>query len=509
MRRPVCRKCIKAKRTCTGYDRDFIFVNRTPSSSSATATSVLAERRARRQAADPGSEADLHYLFSESWHNCGEFRRYALKLLEATYLPKLHVSERFSWAYCLPDLLKPSKSLDTSLFAFCLSQLHVTGAGSASLYQCLDQYNTALRYLYADLDDEGRRSQEETLAAIIVLSTCELFIYPTASGWSIHARGINEILRLRDPEAANTPAWRHLSSRIRIVCTLEALTKRQGQILKCAMYRRAITESSISCPLDEVFRMTADIPAILEQAVALCSIRDHDALLRESAAVTQSILAMVKSFEVWLDECWKASSSLRVWSVPSRAVNLADVDPSNKNFPYCFEFESLVVGVPVVMCWAVATQLYSHVIQIYDLVQARLGRHITLQYLLTQADTTVVDAASHDSPLLTADRGRSIQDVRDEGTRMARNVCQSMEYMHRIEMGTYGGHSTTYPTWSARQYFRLHPGHEREASWLQNMHKMEGTGTRWGLSLMTFADIEEPLAGLCQDLSKNRRVCAV
>ncbi|XXH00727.1 tRNA dimethylallyltransferase, mitochondrial [Hypoxylon texense] len=516
MRRPVCRKCVKAKRTCAGYDRDLIFVNRTPSSSSVNATSVLAERRALRQLKDaaspgnPASEADLQYLFSESRHNCSAFRKYAVRLLEATYLPKQPVSTSegsFSWAYRLADLLKPSKALDTSIFAFCLSQLHVTGAGSASLYQCLDQYNTALRYLYADLDDPKKLSQEETLAAIIVLSTCELYVCPVSTGWSVHAHGIAEVLRLRDPETTNTPAWRHLFSRMRLVCTIEALTKREAQILRNDIWRQIVAESKLSGPLDEVFNMTGEIPGLLERAVALVSITGQDDLLRESAAVALSLLALAKSFDMWLDECWKATTALRVWSIPSRVVNPADVDPSNRIFPFSFEFESLVVAVPVIMCWGTAAQLYSNVIQIHDLVEARLGRRITLQSLLSGADTDAagrLEASSQSTPPLTGDEGRSIQDIRDEGAKMARNVCQSLEYLHRIEMGTYGGHATTYPAWSARQYFRLHQGYEREASWLQNMHKMEGPGTRWGLALMTFTNIDEPLAGFCEDKTRSK-----
>ncbi|KAI1643514.1 uncharacterized protein F4817DRAFT_349552 [Daldinia loculata] len=507
MTRPFCLKCIKSKRQCTGYGRDLIFVNRTPSCPSTTAMSVLSELRAQEgpksASPNPKAEATLHQLFSESSHNCREFRMYAVELLEAMYLPKQSVSSEgsFSWVYHVTDLNEPSKSLDTALFAFCLAQLHVTGTGGPSLYQCLDQYNTALQHLYSDLADSERRFREETLAAIVVLSTCELFVCPAENGWSVHARGIAEILRLRDPGMKSTPAWRHLFSRMRIVCTLEALTKRQAQILENDIWRQIVTESGLAVALDEVYRMIADFPGILERAVALPSISDQSVLLKESAAVTQSILAMVESVESWHDGFWKASPTPRSWSVPSRAVNPADADPSNKIFPFCFEFESLSVAVPVVMCWSVSTQLYSTVIQIHSLVQARLGRQIDLKDLLSQAGATVIDAASpSESPnritlLPNTGTGRSIQDIQSEGTRMARYVCQSMEYFHRIEMGTYGGHATTYPSWSARQYFRLHPGHEREWLWIQNMHMMEGPNTRWGLSMMTFADIAEPLGG--------------
>lgn len=264
-----------------------------------------------------------------------------------------------------------------------------------------------------------------------------------------------------------------------------------------------MTESGFNGALDEVYRMAADIPAILERAVRLPSIGDQTGLLKEAAATAQSILAMVRSFESWYDEYCKAAQTHRFWSVPSCAANPADVDPANKVFPLCFMFESLSVAVTVVMCWSVAAQLYSNVIQIYDLVQERLGRHIELGFILAQADPPVaVDPAASPSGASspsarspTTEKVRSIQDIRTEGARMARYVCQSLEYFHRTEMGTYGGHAATYPTWSARQYFRLHPGHEREWSWLRNIHKMEGPGTRWGLSMMTFEDIIEPLGG--------------
>ncbi|KAI0126708.1 hypothetical protein BJ170DRAFT_596283 [Xylariales sp. AK1849] len=504
-----CNTCrqrrLKAKRACEGYDRNRIFVNRTLSSPSTTATSVLSGLRAQQQPTDilanPNVEAGLRSLFSESSNNNHEFRKYAVKLLEATYLPKQPVSseENFSWAYRLVDLTGPSKSLDTSLFAFCITQLHFTGTSKASLYQCLDQYNTALQHLNSDLDDPQRRFQEETLAAILVLTTCELFVCPVENGWSVHARGIAEILRLRNPGMASTPAWRHLFARMRVVCTLEALTKRQAQILENDMWRQTATEFGVNGALDEVLQMIADIPAIFERADKLPSISDRSALLNESAAVVRSILAMVNSLESWHGEFWKASPTARAWLVPSCAANPADGDPFDKTFPLCFEFESLSVATPILMCWAVNAHLYSNVIQIYDLIQARLGRRVGLEYLLAQADSTMVEAASQleesrgNTPMSTAHKGCSIQEIHNEGSRMARYVCQSLEYFHRIDMGTYGGHATTYQSWSARQYFRLHPGREREWLWLLNIHKMDGPGTRWGLAMKTFADIVEPL----------------
>ncbi|KAI0892956.1 hypothetical protein F4806DRAFT_477725 [Annulohypoxylon nitens] len=115
-------KCITSKRACTGYGRNLVFINRTPSTPLTTATSVLSSLRAQHQPkailANGSIQADLHRLFSESPHKSQEFRKYAVELLQATYLPKPPFSSSFnvdtiegsfSWVYRLADLTKPSK----------------------------------------------------------------------------------------------------------------------------------------------------------------------------------------------------------------------------------------------------------------------------------------------------------------------------------------------------------------------------------------------------------------
>ncbi|KAI0427920.1 hypothetical protein F5Y09DRAFT_332959 [Xylaria sp. FL1042] len=532
LRRPFCRKCAKAKRECTGYDRgNRIFVNRSPSSPSTNAAEILSKKPHQYQPspANPGptaEEADMLYrLFRRSDisddNSPQKFRKCAVGLLKATYLPNQHVTHAentrqgsFSWVYGLEDLDKPSRSLDTALFAFCITQLHVTrtGGGNTSLYECLDTYNTALQYLASDLDAPDRLAREETIAAILVLSIHELFVSPRQNGWSIHARGITEILRLREPGKSKSPAWRHLTTRMRVLCTLEALTKRQGQILlDNDIWRQIVHESGFNGALDEVYHMIGDVPTMLGQAATLSFIADANVLLNESAIVVRDMLAIVDIIEAWHDAFWKAAptNTPRYRLVPSTAINPADRNGDggeDKVFPYCFEFESLNVGVPIVMCWAVIAQLYSNIIQICELVELRLGypHRIALGALLARIDDTNASSVDMSSlPLAAAatsnKKNMSIDNIASEGTRMARYVCQSLEYYHRVEMGTYGGHSTTYPCWSARQYFRLHAGHEREEAWVRNIHNMKGPGTRWGLSMMTFADVAEPLGSRFQN----------
>lgn len=261
------------------------------------------------------------------------------------------------------------------------------------------------------------------------------------------------------------------------------------------VWRQIVSEpGGIHTPLDQVYQMVADVPAILEQAVFLTRVDAEGTLLERSSAVTKSLLAMAKSLRIWHDEFCEASPTPQYWLIPSQVASPANTDNAERLFPLCFEFQSLDAAVPIVMCWAVLAQLYSHVIQICDLVQLRLDRHIDAEDLLSRREITAA------SPGLTSeqravDNDQPAIDIHKEGGKMARSVCQSLEYFHWVEMGTYGSHATTYPCWSSRQYFRLHPGYEKELSWVQNVHQMKGDGMRWGLSMMTFADIPDPLRG--------------
>lgn len=173
-----------------------------------------------------GPAADLHNLYLGSSVLPGDFRAYSIELLRDYYLPRnlkfedpIEDQGSFSWAYTLTTLKGPSAALDVSLFALCLSQIYITGTGNTTLSKCLDWYNDGLQYLRRDLQNPSTQYTDETLAAIVVLSTCELFITQGDGGWRTHARGVANVIKARGTTASGqTPMWRHLLSRFRIIC---------------------------------------------------------------------------------------------------------------------------------------------------------------------------------------------------------------------------------------------------------------------------------------------------
>lgn len=116
------------------------------------------------------------------------------------------------------DLTNLSEALDTALLALCVGQLYVTSTGPGTLEQGLALCNNAITKLRAEIEHPETRFREETLAAIVILSTCELFMGPADDGFRAHALGISEILRQSSHPTFQSRTWQALLTRLRVIC---------------------------------------------------------------------------------------------------------------------------------------------------------------------------------------------------------------------------------------------------------------------------------------------------
>jgi hypothetical protein len=109
-----------------------------------------------------------------------ELRCNAFQILKVLYLPhdaesnETEATNAFSWVHAACQLSLPSRILDLSLLTFCAIQIHVVEPRSDSLDVALQLYSETLPELVRVLADVDERSKDGTLAAIVVLSTCEV-----------------------------------------------------------------------------------------------------------------------------------------------------------------------------------------------------------------------------------------------------------------------------------------------------------------------------------------------
>lgn len=143
---------------------------------------------------------------------------------------------------------EPSDALDQSLLAFCAIQIRVAGEDSITYKDIAKLYNNALVTIIKELD-KGPAVVEETLGAIVTLSTCEvtpsfsfsfiffphiklqntnptlyqLFIFIGDQSLTAHAYGASKILLNRDV-LRPSPCWDRLITRVCIICVCFHLT---------------------------------------------------------------------------------------------------------------------------------------------------------------------------------------------------------------------------------------------------------------------------------------------
>ena len=163
-------------------------------------------------------------------------------------------------------------------------------------------------------------------------------------------------------------------------------------------------------------------------------------------------------------------------AVPTKLENPADEPYRSKLFPFALQFDSLETASLVVFWRSVVLQVLCSMID--------LCRHFYDPILISASSQPDHFAAS--KPVLNS-RFPTASSLKNEADRLARYLCQSFEYCHRIENGTVGPQMTCYAQWILKSYFeRFH--YERELAWCLNIKNMKGPGFFTGIELMEFHD---------------------
>lgn len=186
------------------------------------------------------------------------------------------------------------------------------------------------------------------------------------------------------------------------------------------------------------------------------------------------------------------------WTVPSSLSHPDQIEGSETLFPRVLEFRSLNVAIPLLFSWAIRVQIFNNLIRIYSLIGSASKdvpsfREIFKPHIETTSNETAEDydyTLQRHTDSSSADGPSMIFSV-NEADRLARLICQGLEYCNKLRMGLLGPQCTTFPQWSVRHYFRHHPGHEREMKWCHEFKNMRGEGSRYGIETMKFSDISD------------------
>jgi hypothetical protein len=224
------------------------------------------------------------------------------------------------------------------------------------------------------------------------------------------------------------------------------MVQKRPLVLEPPVWRQHIsppTETTFTSLLD----LAIDIPSIIASA--------HDLLQTNTDSVElpyyiNLLLQKFNDLDKWRvlyqERNWLESSRPVYWSVPARASNPVDTSDTDKLFPFALIFSSMGAA----SAWI-------------------FGSSIMLDIL----DTVL---------LCGMNSGNMIQ---SDSQKIARLLCQSIEFCYRSENGTFGPQITCYSQATLLKYF-AHRGLERELEWCRNIPNMKCPGASFAIDLMQF-----------------------
>jgi len=232
--------------------------------------------------------------------------------------------------------------------------------------------------------------------------------------------------------------------------------------------------------------LLTDLPALLEETdLILSNVNDATVDVWASPVLKgcMSSARKLQSLQAGVRDNAPGSS---YWAVPSTVHNPSDDDAGSKLFPFSLEFDSMHSATFFVLSMSALLVIFSNMMQLYEKVQKQVNKPPPLEKIAGSRDFHIIsdqtEPSAYDSPSKAA--------IGAEADRLARFICQSIEYLYRVDMGIVGPQTTTFSQSVLRRFFREHAGYERELAWTLQIKNMQGPGHRAGVELMVFQDPE-------------------
>lgn len=210
--------------------------------------------------------------------------------------------------------------------------------------------------------------------------------------------------------------------------------------------------------------MALDVPSMLQDAYALVTNEDSGVAASHYSNLLTQKLQELDNWRSFHQRITTPGHEPLYWSVLSRLDNPTDSGYADKLFPFALTFSSLGKATPWIFCSTVMLQIFEAALLLHAL-----------------ATTTTSD---RDSSPPSSPNDMSMQ---AEADKLARMLCQSIEFCYRAENGTFGPQVTCSTQWTLRRYFRRR-GLSRELEWCKSIKDMKGTGpaSRCRIDLMEF-----------------------
>ena len=230
-----------------------------------------------------------------------------------TYLPKTTGGAQnghFSFFQTIALKRSEQPALQQSLDALSLVQVGSIHKDEKMLKQAVKEYAGALSSLARSISKGQFLHDDDVLAAVTVMATCELYgeIQSMGEGWAKHVQGSNQLVAARGPRSLRSDLALLLYSNMRHGSLVHALISRKAPFMATPEWRAvAFRVPQSALDMSTIFYdITIQIPGLLQRHDELdldsnTAIEDIDKILEESAKLEAKLRG-------WFDD-WQASAT--------------------------------------------------------------------------------------------------------------------------------------------------------------------------------------------------------
>ncbi|KAH7276133.1 hypothetical protein B0J15DRAFT_531564 [Fusarium solani] len=362
-KRPSCSQCLFSSKKCAGYDHDLIF--RPPVvSNSYPARATKSKRQRRRVSVD--SQKAQSVVSKQVTLPANEFpltRSLSWPLLDIISLvvqnfspvgkaPQFVPSQAsiFShricggWVEMLPELARGSKAdqcLSPAIKTLAVSILARGSQGRAPMSDALAAHTTALESLNSGLDGWATSAPNIVAASIMCLFLSEMIMPTGPTSAIVHAKGIEDLMKLQKPCFYASGISHHLFVGFRPVLTqvLQAFFSRRKHFLSDPAWTSIPFEFYIPSPLQSLFTEVFPLAEILGRIDHL-SDTPADQAVASAQEIVEELLDILEKV-VCRDETVREETTAHRW---------LPIFPVQEDLP--IQFPDIIAGNFFTHLWA-------------------------------------------------------------------------------------------------------------------------------------------------------------
>lgn len=239
--------------------------------------------------------------------------------------------------------------------ALSLVQLGSVHHSPPLLHQATQQYALALRALSRSIAQRDFLCDDEVLAAIVVLSSCELYegIQAEGQGWSHHVAGANQLVSARGPESLQSELALLLFANMRNTVLCHALIERKAPFMARKEWRDVAWRVPLKKNQSNLFdELGIQVPGLLERHDRLdidskTALEELDALLEDSAKLERDLRTWFAGWETDGAEEFGGLCKLTPITEFPTFLGLCEDD----TFDMAFHFPDFLIGYLLSMYW--------------------------------------------------------------------------------------------------------------------------------------------------------------